>query len=156
MSHPPTRRFAWTVPDAPAMAHIALPFDPVAAFGRVRAPVAVTVAAHRYRSTIAVMRGEVFVPLRRSHREAAGIAPGEVVEVTLTLDTAPREVAIPADLAAALAREDLTDAWSALSITRRREHVEAIAGGRRPETRARRLAAAIEAARVHAATRTPS
>lgn len=127
------------------LGHIRIPFDPRTVFGRARPPVTVTIGTHTYRSTIAIMSGETFVPFRRSNRDAAGItAPGDYT-VTLTLDTAPREVDLPDDLAAALA--DARAGWDVLSFTRRRELVEAIATAKRPETRERRVAAAVAEAR---------
>ncbi|HVF95484.1 MAG TPA: DUF1905 domain-containing protein, partial [Sphingomonas sp.] len=85
------------------MSAIPVPFDPRAAFGKVQAPVAVTLGGFTYRSTISTIGGSPWVPLRLSNRAAAGVSAGDTVEVTLTLDSAPREVAVPADLAAALA-----------------------------------------------------
>ena len=52
---------------------IPVPFDPAEAFGRVRAPVRVTLNGYTYRSTIAAMGGTVCIPLRKSNREAAGL-----------------------------------------------------------------------------------
>ncbi len=119
-----------------------LPFDPKPVFGRIKAPVVVTLGDYSYRSTIAAMGGPVCVPLRRSHREAAGLNFGQEVEVTLTLDTAPREVALPPDLESALTPAARAG-WDRLSYSHRREHAEAIEGAKRPETRARRIARAV-------------
>lgn len=124
---------------------IALPFDPRAMFGRARPPVVVAVNGHVYRSTVAIMRGCAFVPFRASHRAAAGIKPGAPFEVTLTLDTAPRTVDAPDDLRAALEAAGIWDRWTVLSYTHQREHVDAIGGAKRPETRARRIAACVAA-----------
>lgn len=121
-------------------------FDQRALFGSARPAVMVAINGHVYRSTIAIMAGRTFVPLRRSHQHAAGVVPGRPYEVTLTLDTAPREVALPADLAAALDAAGVRAGWDALSFTHRREHAEAIDGAKRPETRAKRLSAAVAAA----------
>jgi hypothetical protein len=123
---------------------IRLPADPKPLFGRTRAPVVVAVNGHSYRSTVAAMGGGWFVPFRASHRAAAGLDPGRSYDVVLTLDTEPRIVEAPADLAAAIASAGLTDAWAALSYTAQREHAEAVAGARRLETRARRIAACVE------------
>jgi hypothetical protein len=49
-----------------SMCFIPVIFDPVSVFGRVRAPVKVTVGKHTYRSTIAAMGGTVCIPLRRA------------------------------------------------------------------------------------------
>ena len=118
---------------------IVLPFDPRAVFGRARPPVIVTIGDYRYRSTVAIMGGVTFVPLRRSHREAAGVVAGEPVDVTLTLDVEPRTVAAPDDLRAALEVAGAWARWEKLAFTHRREHVEAVEGAKKPETRARRI-----------------
>ena len=123
--------------------HLPVPGDVRAIFGRARPPVEVVVNGHRYRSTVAVMAGEAFVPFRASHRAAAGVGPGDEVAVALTLDTAPRTVTAPADLAAALAAADVQAAWDALALSQQREWAEAIEGARKPETRARRVAACV-------------
>ena len=125
---------------------IPVPFDPRAAFGRVRAPVTVTLNGYTYRSTIASMGEGPCIPLRRSHREAAGLEGGETLPVTLALDTVVREVKPPPDLARALkAAPPAWDRWRELSYTHQREHVEAVEEARKPETRARRIAAAVRA-----------
>jgi Bacteriocin-protection, YdeI or OmpD-Associated/Domain of unknown function (DUF1905) len=124
---------------------IPLTFDPKAVFGKVRAPVKVTLNGYTYRSTIAAMGGPPFIPLRRSHREAAGLEGGETVAVRLDLDTDPREVTAPRDLLRALkAAPGAVDRWRALSYTHQREHVEAIEGAKKPETRARRIERAVQ------------
>src|SRR5262245_23410528 len=80
------------------MCAIPVPFDPKEVFGKVRAPVKVTVNGYTYRSTIAAMGGPACIPLRKSHREAAGIEGSETVAVRLELDTEKREVTPPPDL----------------------------------------------------------
>lgn len=137
----PARTFTVT-PDDEFM--IALPFDPRHVFGKARAPVRVAINGHEYRSTVAVMSGRTFVPLRRSHREAAGLRAGEPFEVTLTLDTDPRTVDPPDDLRAALAAAGAWPRWEQLSFTNRREQVEAVEGAKKPETRERRIVRCVE------------
>jgi hypothetical protein len=127
-----------------SMCFIPVPFDPKATFGRVRAPVRVTLNGYTYRSTIAAMGGTVCIPLRKSNREAAGLQGGERLEVRIELDGAPREVQVPDDLARAFQQHrGLAKAWEALSYTHKREHVEAIEGAKRPQTRQRRIEAAV-------------
>ena len=124
--------------------YIPLSFDPKSVFGKVRAPVKVTVNGYTYQSTIAAMGGPPFIPLRKSHREAAGLEGGETIEVRLDLDTGKREITPPVDFVKALkARPAVWERWQALSYTHRREHVEAIEGARKPETRARCIEAAV-------------
>lgn len=140
----PSRTFMVT-PAAGELLQIRLPFDPKAAFGKTRAPVTVAIGDYRYRSTVFAMGGEVFVPLRRSHREAAGVVEGQPLTVTLTLDTAPRTVEVPDDLRAALQAAGAWDRWEKLAFTHQREQVEAIEGAKKAETRARRLATCFAA-----------
>jgi hypothetical protein len=133
--------------------HLELPFDPAPVFGKTRAPVVVTLSGHSFRSTIAAMGGQWFVPLRRSNREAAGLVGGETVAVTLALDDAERTVAPPADLRKALAAARVAAAWDAMSYTHQREHVEAIEQAKKPETRERRVAAAVAMVAAKAAAK---
>jgi hypothetical protein len=122
---------------------IPLPFDPKAAFGKVRAPIKVTINKHTWRSTVAAMGGPPCIPFRASNREAAGVSHGDTVTVRVEPDTEKRTVTAPPDLLRALKVADATDRWKALSYTHQREHVEAIEEAKKPETRARRIAAAV-------------
>lgn len=109
-----------------------------------RAPVVVTVNGHTYRSTLAVMGGRHLIPFSAAHRRETGLAGGDPIEVTLELDTAPRVVEVPADLAAALdAAPGARAAFDALSPSARKAHVTAVEGAKAAETRARRVAAVV-------------
>jgi hypothetical protein len=123
---------------------IPLTFDPKEVFGKVRAPVKVTINGYTYRSTIAAMGGPPCIPLRMSHREAAGLEGGETIEVRLDLDTELREVKPPADLVKALkAAPPAWERWKELSYSHQREHAEAIEDAKKPETRTRRIENAV-------------
>ena len=124
---------------------VPLTFDPRAVFGRVRAPVKVTLNGYTYRSTVAAMGGPPCVPLSKSNREAAGLEGGETLEVRIELDTEVRTIEPPPDLAMALeASPPAWERWGELSYTHQREHVEAIEEAKRPETRARRIDRAVQ------------
>jgi hypothetical protein len=126
------------------MCYIPVPFDPAPVFGRVRAPVKVTLNGYTFRSTIAPMGGTYMIPFRKSNREAAGLEGGETLEVRLDLDTDKREVEPPADFVKALkAAPPAWERWQELSYTHQREHVEALEQAKKPETRARRMEAAV-------------
>ena len=128
---------------------IPLTFDPKSVFGKVRAPVRVTLNGYTYRSTIASMGGPPCIPLRRSHREAAGVEGGETVEVRLDLDTEKREVKPPADFVKALkAAPPAWERWQQLSYSHQREYAEAIEEAKKPETRARRIDGAVRMIRL--------
>ena len=126
-----------------------VPPEVVAGLGRgKRPPVHVTVGGHTYRSTVAAY-GDVFMlPLAAEHREAAGVAAGDEVDVDVELDAAPREVTVPPDLAAALGRdEDARGFFDDLSYSNRRRIVLSIEEAKTAETRQRRTAVAGEALR---------
>jgi hypothetical protein len=130
------------------MCVIPLPFDPKAVFGKVRAPVKVTLNGHTYRSTIAAMGGPPCIPLRKSNREAAGVEGGETIQVRVDLDTQPRVVKPSADFVKALrASAHAWERWRELSYTHQREYVEWIESARTAETRARRIGRAASAIR---------
>jgi hypothetical protein len=125
-------------------AGVTVPFDVKEAFGSGRPKVVATFDGVTYRGSVVSMGGRYMIGLRKDIRAAIGKAPGDAVRVTLEADTAPRVVDVPDDLAAALADAGLRDRFDGLSYTHRREHVEAIEGAKKPETRARRIAKAVE------------
>jgi hypothetical protein len=110
--------------------------------------VKVTVNGYSYRSTVASMGGKSMVSLSAEHRAGAGVAGGDEVEVNLELDTAPREVAVPDDLAAALDAEPAARAtFDGLSYSNRSWHVLQVTGAKTEETRQRRIAKSVETLR---------
>jgi len=141
--------FKGAVERAGPAAYIELPFDPKEKFGKVRAPVKVTVNGFTFKTTIAAMGGPPCVGMRTSYREAAGLEGGERVEVRVELDDEPRVVTPPADLVKALkAAPPAWDRWRELSYTHQREHAEAVESAKKPETRARRVGRAVETVRT--------
>jgi bacteriocin resistance YdeI/OmpD-like protein/uncharacterized protein DUF1905 len=113
--------------------------------GGGRPRVVATVNGYEFRSSIAKMGGSYWLGVSAERRAAAGVEGGEVLDVTVVLDTAERTVSVPADLAAALeANPAAKAAFEKLSYSHRNEHVLAVEGAKKPETRARRVAAAIE------------
>lgn len=124
---------------------IVVPPEVVEALGSGKKPaVIVEINGYKYRSSIAV-RGDLYmIPLSAEHRNGAGVSAGDDVNVSLSLDTAPREVEVPADLAQLL---DTTPAakvaFEALSYSRKRAIVEPIQQAKTPETRHRRIEKAL-------------
>lgn len=109
-----------------------------------RPAVRATIAGHQYRTTVAVMGGKFMMPVSADVRAAAAVAAGDEVDVTLELDTEPRTVELPAELAAALTEQpDLKAAFDKLSFSHQREHADAINAAKKPETRQRRVAKAL-------------
>ena len=125
---------------------IRVPPEVVDRLGAGRRPaVRVTVGGHTYRSTVGVMGGEFMVPLSADNRHRAGVDAGDEVDVRLELDTAPRAVAVPADLAAALAGDPAARTrFYGLSYSQKRWYVLPIEDAKTPATRERRIAKAVE------------
>ena len=123
-----------------------VPPEVVEALGSGRRP-AVTVTingGHRYPSTVATMGGKFLVPVSAEHRAAAGVQAGDEVLVDLVLDTAPRVLDVPPDLAAALDAEPAARAaFDALSYSNQRRYTLVVEGATAAETRARRVARAV-------------
>jgi hypothetical protein len=124
---------------------IQVPAEVVEALGSGKRPaVRVTINGYTYRSTVAVMGGAYMVGVNAEHRAAAGVAGGDEVDVEMELDTAPREVTVPADLAAALEAEpDARRTFDGLSYSNKSWHVLQVAGAKTDETRQRRIAKSV-------------
>ncbi|SDK02743.1 YdeI/OmpD-associated family protein [Streptomyces indicus] len=117
--------------------------------GGKRPPVTITINGHTWRSRVAIMRGRCLLGLSNANRKAAGVEIGEEVEVDLRLDTEPRVVTEPEDLARALDADPAARAaFDALPQGRRRQHVLAVDGAKKPETRLRRIEKVIEELRA--------
>ena len=125
----------------------AVPDEVVASLGAgKRVAVVVTIGDYRYRSTVGPYRGANMLPVSAANREGARIAAGDIVEITLELDDQPREVEVPADLAAALDTDAATRAaFDALSFSNRRAHVASVEDAKTAETRERRIAKVVAA-----------
>jgi hypothetical protein len=144
----PSKKFETTIKqdDATTGCFIELPFDPEPVLGKVRAPVKVTVNGFTFRSTVFFMGGQFMVPFNKANRDGAGVAAGDKIKVLIELDTEKRTVAIPNDLAAALAKNKTAAAvWEKMSYTHKREYVESIENAKRPETRRRRIEKTLDA-----------
>jgi uncharacterized protein YdeI (YjbR/CyaY-like superfamily) len=106
--------------------------------------VRVTLNGFTYRSTIATMNGVFMVGVSNEVRRSAGVEAGDDVDVELELDTEPREVIVPPDLAAALDADPVARRFfDGLSYSNRRRIVIPIEDARTPETRQRRIDASI-------------
>jgi hypothetical protein len=129
----------------PSATGIVVPPAVVDGLGSGKKPaVTVTINGYTYPSTIASMGGRFLLPVSAAVRAGSGVAAGDVVDVDVELDTAPREVTVPADLAAALrAAPAAKKAFEALSYSNQRRHVLAIDGAKAAETRARRIAKTV-------------
>jgi hypothetical protein len=113
--------------------------------GAKRFPVAATVNGFRWRTTVVRMRGEFMFGLSKEIRAQAGVEAGDTVEVVLELDREERTVDVPAMLADGLAAAaEAAAAFEKLAYTHRKEYARWIDEAKREETRARRVAQALE------------
>jgi hypothetical protein len=103
-----------------------------------RPPVTVTIKGYTYRTTAVRMGGRFLVPLSAENREGAGVAAGQDITVDIQPDTAPRDVTMPDDLAAAM-DDAARAAYDGLSYTHRKEWVHWVEEAKKPETRASRI-----------------
>jgi len=113
-----------------------------------RPAVRVTINGFTYRSTVATMDGRFMVGVSAENRAGAKLAGGDVVDVDIELDTAPRVVEVPKDFAAALKNDAKAKAtFAGLSYSNQNWHVSSIEGAKTEETRQRRIAKSIAALR---------
>lgn len=122
-------------------AAVILSDDQVADLGGARnAPVTLTIGDVTVRARIGQMGGRSMVGLSRERREELGVQAGDEVDALIALDTAEREIEMPAELDAALAAEPvLRAAFDALAPSRRKEVARSIREAKAAETRQRRL-----------------
>jgi hypothetical protein len=121
---------------------VRVPAEVVDGLGAGRKPaVLVTIAGYTFAS-----RGDRYlVGVSAENRAGAGVAAGDELEVEIELDTEPREIAVPPDLAQALeADAPARRFFDGLSYSQKRWYVEPIDQAKKPETRERRVAKAVE------------
>lgn len=87
--------------------------------------------------------------LNRQVRQAVAVEAGDEVDVAIELDTAPREVNVPRELAAALASDpQASAAFERMAFTHRKECARWITDAKQEETRKRRIRQALEMIRA--------
>jgi Bacteriocin-protection, YdeI or OmpD-Associated/Domain of unknown function (DUF1905) len=138
------RRFETVLEPFGPGAAVKLPFDPKAEWGKVRAPVRGTIDGHPFTTTVARYGGVDYLGFRREVREAAGVEVGAVVAIEVDLDTEERVVAVPEDLALALADARVRAAFDRLSYTHQKEYVTWVEEAKREETRKTRIGRSVE------------
>ena len=111
-------------------------------------PVRITINGHSYRSTVATVDGRPMVGISAENRAGAGVAGGDAVDVDIELDSAPRQVTVPADFAMALDAEPAARrTFDGLSYSNQSWHTLQIDGAKSEETRQRRIARSVDALR---------
>lgn len=124
--------------------YVRVPAAVLATFGgRIRVPVRMKINGVEHRTTICDMGMGPMLGVPAAVRRAAKIESGDRLIVSIEVDRDPRTVAIPPDFEKAMkARE--RRAYDAMSYSHRKEYVQWIEAAKRTETRARRIATAIE------------
>jgi len=124
---------------------IQVPNEIVAQLGKSKKPaVKVTINGYSYPSTVATMGGVFMLPVSTEVREKAGIQNGDIVEVSLVLDTQPRVVEAPEDFQLALdANPTAKQFFENISNSNKKYYIAQIEQAKTPETRNRRIEKAI-------------
>jgi len=107
------------------------------------------IAGTPYRGSLMPMGdGTYCLGVLNSIQDAAGVGAGDSITIDLELDTAPRTVELPPDLAVVIARDqEAIAAWEAMSYTNKKEMARSLEEAKRPETRGRRLSQALASLR---------
>lgn len=117
--------------------------------GAKRFPVVATVNGYTWRTSVARMGSEFLVGLSREVRQNAGVEAGDEVDVRLALDSEPREVELPRELATSLAADPQAEArFNMMAFTHRKEYARWIAEAKHEETRQRRVEQALDMIRA--------
>ena len=124
---------------------LVVPKQVAAMFTSKRPPVVAHVNGVEYRSRLAVYGGQSYLGLRKDLLKRLGVGAGDVVDVELVEDDQERVVVEPPELTAALAENPAAKAaYDQLPFTHRNEYARWIDEGKKPETRADRLAKTIK------------
>ena len=115
-----------------------------------RPKIQAVIAGHPYRGSLMPMGdGTYCLGVLKSIQQAAGVKRGDTITVELEVDTAPRTVDIPQDLAKVLAGDKkAAAAWEKLSYTNKKEIARSLKEAKQPGTRERRFDAALQKLRA--------
>ena len=127
-------------------AYVTVPFDVESIFGKKRVPVIATIDGVPYRGSLVRMGTQCHVlGVLKEIREQIGKDVGDVVDIVIEEDARPRVVEVPHDLATALASHpEASEGFEQLSFSHRREYVRWIEEAKRSDTRASRIAEAVD------------
>jgi uncharacterized protein DUF1905/bacteriocin resistance YdeI/OmpD-like protein len=122
------------------------PFDVPQLFGtRARVPVRGTINGFPFRSSLMPMGGCHGMAVNKAMRYGAGIKAGDTVRVVMERDDDQRSVEVPSALKKELSKNKTAQAnWNKLSFTNQKEIALSISGAKQEDTRARRLAKAMD------------
>ena len=118
-------------------AGIPVPPDVVTSLGGGNHPkVVLTLNGFTYRSSIAKMGDGFWIPVSKARRAEGKLEVGVPYEIEIELDTAPREVELPTELAVHFASHPVAKSvWDAMSYSTQLRTVTPILNAKKPETR---------------------
>ena len=124
---------------------VEVPAKVVEGLGSSKRPlVRVTINGYSYRSAIAVMGGTYMLGISDDVRQSAQVAAGDTIDVDVELDTKPRDVEVPPELAKAMAKDAKAKKYfEGLSYSGKYRLVAPIANGKTADTRQRNLEKAM-------------
>ena len=135
----PDMRGAWTF--------VRMPFSAAEEFGvKGQVPVKGTINGVPYENFLLPQgEGVHILVIKKEIRDQAGVTAGDVAEVTLERDSAPRQVEVPEELTAALrASPGAQEVFDKMGYSHRKAYCDHIAEAKRAETRQRRAAKCVE------------
>ena len=109
-----------------------------------RAPLRVTINGHTYQSTAVGVDGECRVVFPSAERLATKAQNGDIVQVTLELDSGYRTVEMHPELVRALEKAGLTEIFAEFSYSKRKEFARQVNEAKADDTRLRRIEKVIE------------
>jgi hypothetical protein len=129
-----------------SVAWLNAPFDVEKVFGtRARVPVRGTINGFPFRTSLMPMGGCHGMAVNKTMRDGAGVEAGDRVSIVMERDQGQRTVELPPLLQKELAKSKTARAnWEKLSFTNQKEIALSIRGAKQEETRARRLAKAMD------------
>jgi hypothetical protein len=105
-----------------------------------RPPVKITINGYTYRSTVAVMSNKYMIGVSAEVREKAKVKGGDKIDVSLELDTEPREVEVPEGLQKVLTKDaKAKKKFDSLSVSGKKRLVLPIALAKTDETRIKNI-----------------
>lgn len=116
--------------------------------GNRRAPLKITIHGYTYQSTATGVNGKCMVVFPTKDREASGAKAGDTVMITLELDEGYRQVAMPDELITALAEHNLTEVFSQLTYSKRKEFARQVHEAKADDTKKRRIEKILELLQV--------
>jgi hypothetical protein len=124
---------------------VVVPKEVIAAFGSKRPQVLAHINGVEYRSRLMVYGGQSYLGLRKELLRKLQVGAGDQVQIELVEDHEERVIVEPPELTQALADNPAAQAaYQKLPFTHRNEYARWIDEGKKPETRADRVAKTIK------------